>query len=450
MNKLPCEVVKDLLPSYIEGLTSEVTGDLVKEHVTKCVNCKNVLEAMKEPAAPPVSTEDKKEIDFLKKNRKRNKSIICGSVIFALLIILVVAFVKNFLVGRHAFDEMMAWEMSVDGKHMVLDVMVGSGNGVSYVGFEESDGVVKVSVEYVKRSPFYSKSDVRSEYEAREEIRQIWIDDRIVWSDGERISALASAVYNTGHAYVGDMPANSRTANVLDMVGYLGSFGNELQTTTEPYGWKMNLTEEISAEDQAYKEAMMQSYACVLIAVIENLGEVSYEYRVDGETYNLSVNEEKACELAGMDIKECGKEVLLLQKLLEKTGIDRLVYISEADAEVMQEDINIEIVNWSDTEIASYAITYYLDGEVCGTMVGMNADESMVEKGELLEFIFLPEDFIDERWDDEKEFVAEIKICDKNGNEYTVEKPLRVGINFWTKYQFELHGSPEEGFTLEQ
>ena len=45
-NKLPCEVVKDLLPSYVEQLTSDVTNELVKEHVEDCVDCKGTLEAM--------------------------------------------------------------------------------------------------------------------------------------------------------------------------------------------------------------------------------------------------------------------------------------------------------------------------------------------------------------------------------------------------------------------
>ena len=52
MNELPCEVVKDLLPSYLDGLTSEGTSRLVKEHLEGCRECADVMNAMQEPDAP--------------------------------------------------------------------------------------------------------------------------------------------------------------------------------------------------------------------------------------------------------------------------------------------------------------------------------------------------------------------------------------------------------------
>ena len=32
-NKLPCEIIRDLLPSYVDGLTSEVTNEAICEHI---------------------------------------------------------------------------------------------------------------------------------------------------------------------------------------------------------------------------------------------------------------------------------------------------------------------------------------------------------------------------------------------------------------------------------
>ena len=63
MSKLPCEVVKDLFPSYIDELTSEVTNDLVKEHTAECEECRRTLESMKSPEAEPEEEPQKKEID---------------------------------------------------------------------------------------------------------------------------------------------------------------------------------------------------------------------------------------------------------------------------------------------------------------------------------------------------------------------------------------------------
>ena len=41
MNKIPCEVIQDLMPSYIDGLTSPVTSRVVEEHVEGCEKCRS-------------------------------------------------------------------------------------------------------------------------------------------------------------------------------------------------------------------------------------------------------------------------------------------------------------------------------------------------------------------------------------------------------------------------
>ena len=41
---LNCEIVKDLLPNYIEGLTSEYTNEAMKRHFETCESCKEAYE----------------------------------------------------------------------------------------------------------------------------------------------------------------------------------------------------------------------------------------------------------------------------------------------------------------------------------------------------------------------------------------------------------------------
>ena len=48
-NNLTCELVEDLMPSYIDSLTSEVTNKAVREHLSQCERCKAKLESMAEP-----------------------------------------------------------------------------------------------------------------------------------------------------------------------------------------------------------------------------------------------------------------------------------------------------------------------------------------------------------------------------------------------------------------
>lgn len=44
--KIDCVIVKDLLPSYVDKLTSEDTNEILREHLETCENCKKELNEM--------------------------------------------------------------------------------------------------------------------------------------------------------------------------------------------------------------------------------------------------------------------------------------------------------------------------------------------------------------------------------------------------------------------
>ena len=46
-DKLRCEIVQDLLPSYVDGLTSDETNEAIKDHLADCVSCRDMYERMK-------------------------------------------------------------------------------------------------------------------------------------------------------------------------------------------------------------------------------------------------------------------------------------------------------------------------------------------------------------------------------------------------------------------
>jgi len=58
-HRLHCKIVQDLLPNYIEGLTSDVTNTSIEEHLSSCDACKKVLMIMT------------KEVNEMNKERKR-------------------------------------------------------------------------------------------------------------------------------------------------------------------------------------------------------------------------------------------------------------------------------------------------------------------------------------------------------------------------------------------
>ena len=48
-NNLTCEIVRDLLPSYVDGLTNDVSNQAVEQHIKICENCRKLYREMREP-----------------------------------------------------------------------------------------------------------------------------------------------------------------------------------------------------------------------------------------------------------------------------------------------------------------------------------------------------------------------------------------------------------------
>jgi hypothetical protein len=101
-------VVKDLLPQYIDGLCSDETNKEMSEHLENCYECESVYKAMAEVI--PTEETEVKDIDYLKKIKSRNlKRIIvaaCGVAALAF------AFVFIFVIGVPVKDEDMSLVMA--------------------------------------------------------------------------------------------------------------------------------------------------------------------------------------------------------------------------------------------------------------------------------------------------------------------------------------------------
>ncbi|MBE6023413.1 MAG: zf-HC2 domain-containing protein [Cellulosilyticum sp.] len=96
---LPCEVIRDLLPNYIDGLASKQTLELVKGHLAECKACEHVCNSMKdgnkELESRSYSLEKEKKL-FKKINRKLNKKTRIAVIAGAIGIVLVIS-VTNIL-----------------------------------------------------------------------------------------------------------------------------------------------------------------------------------------------------------------------------------------------------------------------------------------------------------------------------------------------------------------
>lgn len=320
-NKLPCELIRDLFPLYVEQLTSDVTNSLIEEHLEDCESCQRILRTMREPMEEPINTEEFQELDFLKKTRKKTRRVILGISLIIIVVAAALWITKDYVIGMQVSSEYIACYVEVQDN--VLNIsgrMIDEKLDVSKVQFCEENGVIILSFRSVRNSPIY-ENKFEEKYIACDKITEVRIDDRIIWANGSSISAMTSSVYHTRHPYVGDMPANGSTVAALNLEGKFGNFTNDLQTEEVPYEWKMIFADSFPEHLKAGARDSLEAYAYVILAVIDNLDRVTYEYTTDGEAYELTVTSEDASAYAGQDIKEIGADIVLLQQLMEKTGL---------------------------------------------------------------------------------------------------------------------------------
>jgi len=82
------KLVQDLIPNYIDGLTSLETTQYIEEHLTSCEDCKKILEDMKTKIQDENHTNlNDKKVKYAKKvNRKlRFLKLLIGIILIALI-----------------------------------------------------------------------------------------------------------------------------------------------------------------------------------------------------------------------------------------------------------------------------------------------------------------------------------------------------------------------------
>ncbi len=445
-NKIPCDVIRDLLPSYVDELTSETSNTLIMEHMRGCESCRKTLASMQ--GGLPFAEEAEKarrEIDFLKKNKRRNRRIVFGSIAGAFLLILAVLAARVFIVGSRDYTNWIPANLTAEGRNLTFTaVPTDSAMAVSGLDFREEDGVITVSGRSVLVSPLH-RGNCAGVYTSSGEIREVRVGNRIVWADGATVSALAADLFETRHDYVGDMPANNQTAQALNLGSYLGAFTNELETKEEPFGWKILLEEEIAPEKLAQKEQDMDAFGRVILGLVGNLDHVTFVYTADGQKTERTITAAEASAFLGQDIKNCGRNVRALDELIQRTGLSMYAFSDVTTG--AEEEMWLAIVNETDLELLTVCCGYYKNGKLRSESYGQNADGSAVKAGERFWVSMEPRDFGSFEESPVLELAFSFETPD--GREIALPDRLRVAAAPGNTYQFILTGNETDGLRLE-
>ena len=333
MTKLPCDIIQDLLPSYADGLTSPASSKAIEAHLAECQTCAAAYAAMQtgsiEDAKGPEGSgsEDFPEIDYLKKIRSTNRKRILAAVLLVLLLAGFGVWAKVYLYGSPIEDFHVLVTTDTDSRvvktetftdqngetrtfsHATSETLVfncwieeSSGLAFSHYKLKETDDGLDIIVYAVPFSRFHPMRTLQIKVPVGYDEDGKSVDPTAVNIKGDTYSGYglitkkAKDLYAARNPYIGDISADQRLANLLGIGEAIGSYTNKLNTQESegfeyPYSWELIFDRPwTDGYDKIYNQKM-KAYAYVLLALIDNCGEIKWTYQTeDGIRYTKSVD----------------------------------------------------------------------------------------------------------------------------------------------------------------
>lgn len=317
MSKIPCEMIQDILPLYVDGLTSETTDQEIRQHLDTCESCKDVYEAMSDEPELAGGLNDLPEIEYLKQVKRKNLKRVVGAVLAVFLLGAALLFAKYFVIGVPVGEYFVAVTAEEDTL-LIEGTILDSALVYSHYRIEEGDGEKKLVV-YGRLSSFVGGTSSFSLTLPWDYEQTLVVNNGVsVLPNDTVIDKQTKLLFEAKNLYIGDMSANGRLAMLLGIAEKLGNFRSTLQTEKEPYGGTLEFSEEWEAEDEEWKNQKMYDYACILLALIDNCGEIHWTYQVGEEAYTVDVDEAAADSYLPKPVKSYGESLESLQELLSR------------------------------------------------------------------------------------------------------------------------------------
>lgn len=396
--ELRCEIVRDLLPSYVDGLTSEVTNRAVEAHVAACPSCAGELGRMTEPESSDL-TEPTAEVDYLKKVRRKSRRSVGLIVACFACILLFVGALQIFFYGTPVSGDAVECSVTVSEEAVTEEGTVYQTLTIQGTSLDSSRSIVRVEyigseggsvalTFYTAPKTFFNSNSITKSVFIPAPVNYVSVGNRFLWFAGTEVDNTVSMLYAARNPYVGDMPANLELAATLGVEEDFGPFTNELQTAEKPYGWTLNLEREIASEELLLAQRDMTRDSLLMLALIDNLGSVTWQYRTEAGSQSDTITTEDAYELLGRSIKSYGSWPYTLEELVNLLGVGD---DGVEDGSLLQ----MHIVNGTASSLAGIELTLYADETMEEELCAVRAvceDRELWDWGNSLEVVVRPED----------------------------------------------------------
>lgn len=146
---MDCSVIRDLLPGYVDQLSSAETNHIVEAHLRGCASCSAALEQMKHQIILPQPYE-KGKADFLKivKKYTRKRVVIAVCIVLLFIVIITATGLATRWFTSEGYISNPAQAGYVDNQELLLKIasqeyseIYGPGE-LSYIGHHEKAGKV--------------------------------------------------------------------------------------------------------------------------------------------------------------------------------------------------------------------------------------------------------------------------------------------------------------------
>ena len=164
MQKVTCDVIKDLMPLYVDDVLSNDSQKLVEEHIAECDKCRELYKKIKEdiPCLSDKTNHDKEVIQKIRSSIRRNKTkAVCIAVFLVTVIATIVllgtidAMKQEIVIGNFTEDtEVSADVLKFHKKEIELKELIMS---------QDEDNITDVSVNLSGTAKKITSADIHIE-----------------------------------------------------------------------------------------------------------------------------------------------------------------------------------------------------------------------------------------------------------------------------------------------
>lgn len=227
--ELSCNIVRDLLPSYADSLTSPETNRAVETHLADCPDCARACARMKQREQAP--QDSRREVDFLKRQRRKTRLAALVTALAVLVLaagvwLIPVCFIGTPLDTEKGIHDQVICSAAVEDNTLTLTGFLTDGSRFVRAGYQQEGNVLNVTLYHSNSAPLRFGS-FEITHRIDESVTEVNVLGYTFWQDGVPIQQNTNTLWNslTASEATSEESIASAAYSALKLDQQLGSTG---------------------------------------------------------------------------------------------------------------------------------------------------------------------------------------------------------------------------------